>query len=208
MSFFSNVPIEPEPPRQPHRKPEPWIDAPDDELGVVLPFSTLLFRTDLTVLALTSVTAHSTGCLLAVNWALNRGERTGRQWRDLVEYSFAFGLRRADDGSLADTQLRFGVAYPDGRSARTIDGFSRPFAGPDEAGPTVEPILQSRSQGGGGGDERYNGGSHLWLYPLPPPVDFQLVYEWPAAGVPESRFSLDGAAITEAARRAQSFWPE
>jgi hypothetical protein len=43
---------------------------------------------------------------------------------------------------------------------------------------------------------------------LPPADEFQLIYEWPAAGIPESRISLDGAAITEAGRRAQAFWPE
>jgi hypothetical protein len=69
-------------------------------------------------------------------------------------------------------------------------------------------FLQNRARGSGGDDERHSERLHLWLYPLPPAVECQLVYEWPAAGIRESRTSLEGAAIADAGRRGRAFWQE
>ena len=50
-------------------------------------------------------------------------------------------------------------------------------------------------------DQRY------WVMPLPPPGPLGVVVEWPARELPETRAELHGAAIVEAAARAETLWP-
>jgi hypothetical protein len=46
----------------------------------------------------------------------------------------------------------------------------------------------------------------LWLWPLPPADTFQLVAEWPAAGLTETFIEIEGAAISEIAGHALGYW--
>lgn len=43
----------------------------------------------------------------------------------------------------------------------------------------------------------------LWLWPLPPAEPFDLVLQWGAMDVLETRVELDGAAVNEAAARCR-----
>jgi hypothetical protein len=45
----------------------------------------------------------------------------------------------------------------------------------------------------------------LWLWPLPPAQTFDLVFQWPVAGIAMTRVPIDGAAVVEAAGQARPF---
>jgi len=51
-------------------------------------------------------------------------------------------------------------------------------------------------------------GFGLWLWPLPPAETFEFAAEWPFGGIELSIIELDGSAITAAASRSASYWPE
>jgi hypothetical protein len=46
------------------------------------------------------------------------------------------------------------------------------------------------------------------LAALPPEGPIELVIQWPALGIEETRIVLDGTAILDLADRARPFWPE
>ena len=96
----------------------------------------------------------------------------------------------------SDSDLRFGVAFPDGSKWQGLArGFSPSKAPP---GPSVMFL------GGGGSDHEYQ--QHLWLWPLPPagPVTFALT--WPAMSIVEATVQIDGAVFQAAAAEAQQLW--
>lgn len=99
--------------------------------------------------------------------------------------------------------LRFGVAWPDGRRATTVDDRGWPH-GPGGPEQPDGPLLSHRGGGGGGG----NWSSSLWLWPLPPPGTIDFVCEWPSEQLPETRVTVDTAPLLEAATRAETLWPE
>jgi len=51
-------------------------------------------------------------------------------------------------------------------------------------------------------------GFGLWLWPLPPAETFEFAAEWPFGGIELSIIELDGSAVTAAASRSVSYWPE
>lgn len=68
-------------------------------------------------------------------------------------------------------------------------------------------MLSNQGQGGGGGGSTYSGGDQLWLWPAPPAGPIELVVQWPALGVEETRVVLDGTAMRELTDRAKPYWP-
>ena len=68
-----------------------------------------------------------------------------------------------------------------------------------EGGLTVVPVSGSGTQARF--DQRY------WVMPLPPPGPVRVLVEWPDRDLPETQAELDGAAIVEAAARAETLWP-
>ncbi|MEV6642407.1 hypothetical protein [Amycolatopsis sp. NPDC051371] len=80
---------------------------------------------------------------------------------------------------------------------------------------TTETDLRFRvSQGsvvevGGGAsydDRRYRGDRQLWVSPLPAgPFEFSV--EWRKVGLARTATTIDGQAISEAAARAEPYWP-
>jgi PhnB protein len=159
-----------------------------------VPLQLVLGRTDTVAVALTAVTAFSTGVLLslAVRW---RGEDV-----DAFEDPLAlYGLRgRSRD---AAEILRFGVQFSDGRKATTL-GHPSAWAAPGEepAGPLFMP------RGASGGEGKRD--TELWLWPLPPPGPMTAAVEWPAQGLELTTHEVDAAPIAEAARSSVQFWPE
>ena len=101
---------------------------------------------------------------------------------------------------MADDFLRFGVQFPDGRKATTLD---RPPYDPEGQEPD-RPVL--RQHGGGGGGAAWD--MEHWLWPLPPAGPFAFVCEWRGRGIAESRAKIDAASILEAAGRAVPLWPD
>ncbi|GAA2095630.1 hypothetical protein GCM10009780_42410 [Actinomadura alba] len=166
-------------------------------------------------MALTHATVHPTGCVLHVAGALRREDMTEERWsalQDAWRGRHHQRLRRPEQGpepgqgpgqELPDALRRFGVRFPDGAKATTIEQL--PGDGPRPVGPIL-----AESHGGSGGRSNRRSRFHqdLWLWPLPPAVPFEFAVEWPLAGIPLTIIELDGAEITTAALNSTPFWPE
>lgn len=200
MTFF---PPDPEFPEQEETEsPQPrWWQAPEDELPVLLPVSKVLAVTDRVAIALVGVVVHSDGVLLKVERRLRRNGLPQSEWNELsgafMEHTYG---GRAD----IEGRLRFGVVLADGEKV-LADAFF--FGGID---PMAEPeghVLGRRQQGGGGGGSTYASADHLWLWPLPPAGPIELVMQWPALGIDETRVTFDASPVAELAARARPYWP-
>jgi len=59
-----------------------------------------------------------------------------------------------------------------------------------------------------GGGSRRRHVARWWAWPLPPKGPLELVSEWPAFGIPETRAELDAQLILDAADRSIRLWPD
>jgi hypothetical protein len=178
-----------------------WQGPPVDMLGCPVPVHRFLARTDHAVIALQHVTAFREGAVLALHLAVRRGSLDDAAWQGLL-------------GSRADTEhhlgadgdeLKLGVSYPGGSRATTVgnalDGWAHPGDRPEP------PLLVEVGGESSSGNQFYESGRRLWLWPLPPPGPFELVVEWQSAGVATTSTTLDGAVIASAGERALPYWP-
>jgi hypothetical protein len=69
-------------------------------------------------------------------------------------------------------------------------------------------VLSRREQGGGGGMHTYSSADHLWLWPLPPDGEIEIVMQWPAFGIGETRVIIDAGTVSELSARARPFWAD
>lgn len=195
--FFSVPP--PGPNRDQHRPPE-WFQPPTDQFAALVAERSILARDAGrgTAVALSHIDVFTNGCVLRIRASLHRqpGMSEG-EWLDRHDSAMNLRrrLRRDDDGELPDDLLRFGVRYRDGSKATTTD----PPQHHDRHVSPAGPVLTMQGGGGGGGQDLMTVRSPLWLWPLPPPEPFDLVFEWPGQGIPLSSVELDGARIVEAA---------
>jgi len=166
---------------------ESWGGPPVDVLGCVVGARGIVGRGRLGVVALEHVVAFSEGCVLTLLLAF-RGARDAAVW----------------EAEFGGHDARFGVRFPDGRRATTVGhsfvGWARSTDRP-EAPMLVEVGAESSSD-----RYDYRCRQQLWLWPLPPAADFELVVAWPAAGLDETAMIVDGRAVVEASARAQPFW--
>ncbi|MDP9847121.1 hypothetical protein [Streptosporangium lutulentum] len=209
MDFFTAPPPPPEPEPVEERVLPPWVGPPDRMLGGTVPIERMLFHTEALVIALTSAVAFPEGTKLYLRMAARRVEGVNADtWWDRRELFYGGPHRHgARPGqSLDDEVLRFGVRFPDGGKATTVDGRQHRGEWPP---PRPEgPLLQYGGGGSGsGGDHFVSSSRSLWLWPLPPPEPFEFVVEWPALDVPLTFVEIDGAPIVAAAGRAQPYWP-
>lgn len=189
MGFFDEMPApEPEPPWRHH----PW-DPPEAEFpGLVLIDTLLVGRTDEVAVAITSMSAYSSGFEIFVTarirpdagGGLGEGGPGGRRDAMAARRSFRFGLQLADGTKVIS---RHG-------------GGPRPDHEAEPAGPILRPFL-----GGGGPHSHF---SRWWAWPLPPSGPLEFVCEWPTFGVPETRAGIDAKLILDAAGRSTRLWPE
>ncbi len=93
------------------------------------------------------------------------------------------------------------MEYPDGRRVSVLDGMRA--LGPAAAADSTQLVLAQ--QGGSGGDRSVD--QTFWLAPLPPAGPVTFIVTWPSFGMAESRATLDGGAVLEAAPRSQVLWP-
>lgn len=101
--------------------------------------------------------------------------------------------------------IRSGVVLADGWKV-LADG---PFVGGVD--PMAEPeghTLNRRQQGGGGGGSTFSSADQLWLWPLPPAGPLELVMQWEALGIGETRVSVDVSDISQRAARARPYWSD
>lgn len=197
-SFFPSPDQEPTPqpvaPAQP-----PWLNPPEDEYPVRVLVREFLAQTDGTALTVSHVDVYSTGVSIRIEWVVRRRNETVAEWQTATgAHYFAFGVE--DSGS----ERRFGLALGDGTVVTTVDRL-RGRARFDE-----EPAgwsLMDQGGGGTGGERQFSSSCRLWLWPLPPPGPIELVGEWGARGIAESRLVLDGTALLSTVDGVRSFWP-
>jgi hypothetical protein len=170
--------------------------APDNEVPVGVPGTVVLGRSDDAAVFLTGIQAYSTGIVFEVGVRLRRTPRG--PWRHRV---WAMLNGTGDDDPESTGQLLLGVEYADGRAVANV-GF-RPTVASEDGEEAAEPMLVGR--GGGGGERVYD--QSYWLSPLPPPGPLLFVCGWQALGIPETRVTIDGAAVAEARSRVTVLWP-
>ncbi|MGW7535562.1 hypothetical protein [Amycolatopsis sp. NPDC054798] len=177
-----------------------WQGPPREVLGQAVPIQQFVARTDRVAAALHYAVAFPEGCLLALHVAIRRGSLDDPAWKRVTENEFdcLSGLETADGG------LKFGVRFPDGSKATTVEhpfpGWARPADRPER------PMLVEAGGDSSGGDQYYDSHRRLWLWPLPPPGPFEFVAEWPDLGIDRTSATLDGNAIVRAAAHAVPLW--
>lgn len=189
MSYF-------EPP--PERAPEDdalaeWWRAPRDELGEEIPLDQLVAESKTARVTLLSLVAYSNGFDLKI-----LGE-----WLE--------GALEASVHTIVEPQsdqfLRIGVEFADGRRATNMDWAREDRdAGEKEDAPPEKPHMgiahpQVLHRIG------YTNIGELWIWGLPPQGDLVVVCEWPAVGIPVTRFTVAGGGIRAAAKRSPNLWP-
>jgi hypothetical protein len=184
VRFFRKSPV-PEP--APRLVPRPW-HPPEAELPGIVPIDTLHFdRSEQAAVAIIGIAAYARG----FEFFLARRIRPGTPGLD--QDPTPEMLRRR----LRDTEdFPVSVQFSDGRVAIS--------SGPHDDSEPAGPILQRR---GGGGTSR----SQLlrwWVWPLPPAGPLEFSCQWPVYGIGETRISIDGQLILDAARRSVQLWPE
>jgi hypothetical protein len=186
VGFFDELPaVAPTPPRR-HR---PW-EPPEAELpGIVQTDTLLLARTDQVAVALTGLSAYSTGSEIFLTARI-------RPSADHPEQHTPGGPR---DLAASRRSFRFGLQFSDGSKAAGSPG-SRPDHDAEPTGPILYPFA------GGGGPHSFV--SRWWTWPLPPAGPLEFVCEWPAFDIAESRVAIDAQVILAAARLSVRLWPE
>jgi hypothetical protein len=194
MDFFAQDPPQnDEPPVSP--EPEPWRSPPEDELPILVAVSEVLAVGDLVAIVVVGVRVFSTGVEILIERRARRGNRSEREWQ-LAQQEFHGFVERGNPG-----RLRYGVALGDGQRLVADDRFLEPVE-PD-GGHRLTPT----GGGGNGSDRVYTAEDRYWLWPLPPAGPLEIVAQWPAQGLPESRVVLDGTALREVAARVGTLWP-
>ena len=178
---------------------EAWrtrVEVPDNEIGWLLPLSVVLAQTPDAAVAVTHMTAFTTGVVfnLAVRLRVAPDNVDGRGLYALISPHVPPGMSVDPD-----QRLLLGVEYADGRTAINIDNQVWPPGQQNQQ----EPILMP--SGGGGGDLSVDQG--FLLSPVPPDGAFTFVCSWPALGINETRHVIEHADLTTASARATTLWP-
>lgn len=203
MTFFPPDPELPEPEQHETTQPR-WWSAPDDELPALYPVSEVLATTAHVAIALVGVAVHSDGIAFHVERRLRRNDLPAREWNELCA-TFMEHHPWGGQSHPAD-RLRFGVVFGDGE--RAIADHFPGFGGGDRSVAPEGYVLSRRGGGGGGGGSTYSGTDTLWLWPTPAPGPIELVMQWPAFGIGETRVVLDGTEMIALASHARPFWAE
>lgn len=203
--FFEPPPTQEDLTGPPHPSLPAWLAPPATELGTSMAIDRVLVHNSTVAVALSSVRAYSTGCLLNVEVVLRQNGLSPDAFWDLQMSLYPLARIRSTGGDrLPDKLLRFGVRYADGTKATTVAA---------NADPAQEPPKDTRLSWLPGGSTLRSGrdlGIHevaLWLWPVPPAEPFEFAVEWPVGGVGLTIVELDGAPIASAARRSTTYWP-
>jgi hypothetical protein len=205
MVFFEPLPPDPsDATSAEHRVPD-WDGPPTAMFSGVIPVQQVIASAEHTRVVLVELRAFREGCLLEVNAVTRRGDRPEGEWAGSRTTGLAQMFHPPTPGEpLPPYLLRFGVRFADGRKATTIHrwpGYGEPQPEP------APPVL--RAMGGHGStasNDMLDMSQPLWLWPAPPAQRFDLVVEWPAAGIELTHYQLDGARIAEAAAHAGPYW--
>jgi hypothetical protein len=190
VSFFTPPPP---PAEAPERSPRPpWIGPPENELGVAVAAGAVLVRRADLAIAVTDFRSYSSGIAGRLIVRLRERDPGGRMMHPM---HLMMRTRGAKPDELPDELLRFGIEFPDGRRATTID--NRP--GRDEP---PEIVLMQRGGGGGGNGWEFG----FWIWPLPPEGPLTVAVEWPSESVELTTSQLDAAPLLAAASQSEALW--
>ncbi|MCM3920688.1 hypothetical protein ND748_03220 [Frankia sp. AiPs1] len=201
-----------------------WLTPPDHQLAGVVPLALTIGHSADTAVSVACLAAYPAGVEITLEIRLRPG--TGPD----VDPRLAVDWRRD-----ATRMVRFGVALPDGSravAAAAGEPLTTRLGEPGgplltvlpaqtaadeprsqyEPFPFVRPDVRRRgvTYGSAGVVSSRAAQAHrlrYWLWPLPPEGPLTFVAEFLARGLPESRVSVDGAAIRAAADRAVDLWP-
>jgi hypothetical protein len=163
---------------------EDWMGPPRDGLPAVVPVEQTIARTKAIAVYLANLWVFTTGFEFDV--FVVAGEEDG-----LDPLRKEPDLEAMRSGSIPPEKLLLGIEISDGSVATNLR----------EAGTlTPDPPVMTMRGGLYSGDEWEE---HYWVWPVPPPGPLTLVCEWPAAGIPLTRFELDSEAIRAAAAGSQ-----
>ncbi|MFF2053319.1 hypothetical protein ACFVU2_17090 [Leifsonia sp. NPDC058194] len=196
MNFFPDDPPaddqpEFETPQNPRWKPS------DLELPRLFPIAEALVVTDTVAIIVMGARVYSTGVEFMIERRMRRGERTEQEWH-VAQWQFHGMHGRPDPG-----RLRYGVALGDGQHV-LLDAFGMMHLG-EEAEPAGHSLFPTNGNGSGSGDIYVNQDG-MWLWPLPPEGSIEIVAQWPAEGVGESRVVIDSAPLRELAAAVRPIW--
>lgn len=181
--------------------PQPrWWQAPENELPILVAAPEILAATEHVAVAVAGVAVYSDGIELRVERRLRRNGVPLKQWNELAG---SFMEHMGYGSANPEGRFRVGMVLADGTKVTDTSPF---FGGGD---PTAEPdgyTLTRREQGGGGGPHAYSSADHLWLWPLPPDGEIEVVAQWPTFGIGETHVSIDVGAVSDLSTRARPFW--
>lgn len=183
-----------------------WAGPPWHVRPAVVAVSAVIGRSSTTAVRLEGARAYPTGVVWRFVVHVREAGRAARR-RVLSELDTTHG-RGQLDLALPPSGLRWGVALSDGRRATTTDDtvWNDVPDGTDPAdwAPT-RPLLDGlgRPTSWGGTWSR-----DVWLWPLPPPGELQVVCAWPDRGIAETSTELDADLLRAAAATARPQWPD
>ena len=178
-----------------------WQGPPTDILGHPAPIQQFVARTDHAVVALRHVVVFPEGCSLSLHVAVRRGSLDDSVWKGVL----VSDARGGPHPRPTDADLNFGIRFPDGSKAMTIDNVFRGLATPTDR--PEPPVLIETGSESTSNDRFYQSDRQLWLWPLPPPGPLEFVIEWRKMGIDATPTTLDGEAIAHAAEQALPYWP-
>ncbi|MEV8212863.1 hypothetical protein [Leifsonia sp. NPDC077715] len=194
MDFFP-----PDPPEDdiepPEMEQDPRWNPPVDEVPVIVPIGEALAVTDTVAIVVSHARVFRNGVDIVIDRRTRRGGRTRREWETMQ-----WSAHASFPGSGAD-RLRYGMALGDGQHLL----LDRPGWTPDEDRGDAHSLFATGGGGSGGPDYTvYLDG--MWLWPLPPEGPLEIVTQWPAEGIPESRVVIDGGALRARAVDSRKVW--
>ena len=196
--IFSRPPVDDQP--EIEERPE-WSGPPDGEIGVAVPLSLVVARSESAAVALRSATAYTTGAILYF-YAVVRGI-TSREMTMLFHSQHL----SEHDADPPDEFLRLGIEIADGER---VSNLGNPRLHSWKPGVTPEgPILAPQGGSSGGSRPgRVTLDQAYWLWPLPPPGLLRVFAEWPRYDVGLSGAELDTRALLEAGERSRALWDD
>ncbi len=182
MGFFDDQAVTPARPEA-TVIPE-WLRPGTHHVGAPLPHQSVMFNNGAIAVVVCGLLAYPTGLQfqIQVRW-------TNTVDRDVLSkyWSPIDGIRRSvvlADGTKLVIHERTGLGWP---PPQPDNGFS---------------IVNI---GGGGDDTRIHVTS--WIYPLPTDGPLTFITQWPQAGIPETKITVDIPDLSDYARRCIELWP-
>jgi hypothetical protein len=177
--------------------------SPDEGCAVV-PVELVVARLPAFSLAVRAVRVYSTCYVVDLSWVNRRTTEPLEAWRWWSMWLFTSPFFPRPEARVEPATLT--VEYADGASATNR---SDDWAGLENARAWLGKPRLSQAQGssgarGGDGTARYSSGA-LLVWPLPPPGELRLTFDWPAFGARDLRAVLDADAIRAATRRVRRF---